>query len=508
MTSLPTTLTVGSFSSGQSFKDALASYRRAQYFVAGSRVTATSDAETSSDDEDLDVNSIDEETGAVNNEGTSRAAQELDQFLWEAEDGSTDRSANSKLPSMQRPAERRFIFKKGKAVKETTPLLRKAISFTALSRPRRHSTFAETTNVACEHSEGDSHNRPRRRLSQGSARTVKSHGGRSTFGQTLFNAIAILLGIGMLSEPLAFAYSGWVTGTILIIGYGFISCYTAKILAHAISSDPRLRSYSDIGRKAFGQSSMLVISLIFCFELFSVRFTPCSTTEPFYNHVQVVEPHFPDAPGSLWSPAQTNFGVQNSRGLGLAFGLFMAGFSGHSVIPSLAMDMMDPSQFDRMINWAFLIATMLYTCIGYAGYLMFGKNVSEEKAPHSHAQLNATIEILLGLDTPLLAPEDMASKSNGLTIAPKGSHIAVKRIYATLQRITLTVLSVVVSILVPDFGATMAFLGSFAAFSLCLIGPLAANIALSGRCSLFDGTVLFVGTIMAIWGTGAAFLTA
>lgn len=94
----------------------------------------------------------------------------------------------------------------------------------------------------------------------------------------------------MLSEPLAFAYSGWAAGTALIISYGFITCYTyvatvadifitesthkffrAKILAHIILADPRLRSYADIGRKAFGPASMSFISVMFCFELFAVR---------------------------------------------------------------------------------------------------------------------------------------------------------------------------------------------------------------------------------------------
>lgn len=106
--------------------------------------------------------------------------------------------------------------------------------------------------------------------------------------------------------------------------------------------------------------------------------------------------------------------VENWNHLGLAFGLFMAGvssnpqintqalsfvfqFSGHAVIPSLARDMVDPSQFDRMINWAFVglmdifstvwltqyqvAATFLYALIGYAGYLMFGNYVSDEVSP-------------------------------------------------------------------------------------------------------------------------------
>jgi hypothetical protein len=45
------------------------------------------------------------------------------------------------------------------------------------------------------------------------------------FGQ-VFNATALLLGIGMLSEPLAFSYAGWICGTLLIVLYGIITCYT------------------------------------------------------------------------------------------------------------------------------------------------------------------------------------------------------------------------------------------------------------------------------------------
>lgn len=42
----------------------------------------------------------------------------------------------------------------------------------------------------------------------------------------LFNSIAILLGFGMLAEPIAFAYAGWIAGFALIVLYGMITCYT------------------------------------------------------------------------------------------------------------------------------------------------------------------------------------------------------------------------------------------------------------------------------------------
>ncbi|KAG6901856.1 hypothetical protein C0995_007242 [Termitomyces sp. Mi166 len=526
MASLPVAFSVGSASSGRSVRDAIASYRRAQYFVAGSQVTAASDTETFSDDEGDDTYSGAGDEEANSPEPADQNSDDLDQSGLETQESDLDCTSTSlQLPT--KSCARDFLIPgKTGCPQETTPLLRKAYSTSP--QPRRLSTPTLVDNVVSEASVTVDFLQPPSsfpcRLSTDSAKSVRYYGGQSTFGQTLFNTIAILLGIGMLSEPLAFTYSG------------------AKILARIILSDPRLRSYADIGRKAFGQSSTPFISVLFCLELFSVSVvlvtlyadslhtlipSYSTTTYKLWGLLLLIPTIFlplsllsytsilgilssiliifvvlidgfckSEAPGSLWRPAETNFGIQNSQNLGLAFGLFMAGFSGHAVIPSLARDMKDPSQFDRMINWAFFVATMLYTLIGYAGYRMFGNNVSEE--------LNATIEILLGIDVPLLAPEDIAAKSNGLTTAPQGSHIILKRLFAVTQRVMITILSVTISILVPNFGAMMALLGSFAAFALCLIGPLFAKVALTGHCSRKDGVLLAVGVVMAAWGMVAA----
>lgn len=42
----------------------------------------------------------------------------------------------------------------------------------------------------------------------------------------LFNAVAVLVGIGILSLPLAFAYAGWIGGTIMLLGFGYLTCHT------------------------------------------------------------------------------------------------------------------------------------------------------------------------------------------------------------------------------------------------------------------------------------------
>lgn len=90
-------------------------------------------------------------------------------------------------------------------------------------------------------------------------------------------------------------------------------------------------------------------------------------------------------PGSIWDPQPTSIGIASFPKLGVSFGLFMAGvrvhslvaffyrfsqplqFSGHAGIPTLARDMIDPTQFDRMIDTAYLITTTLYGVIGVAG---------------------------------------------------------------------------------------------------------------------------------------------
>ncbi|KAF8898555.1 transmembrane amino acid transporter protein-domain-containing protein [Infundibulicybe gibba] len=597
MTSLPISFVVGSASSGQSVRDVIASYRRSQYLVADYTVASASDTSDFDDnDEEAGIFSRDDsDDDFEDDQPTPRPRDEsfVGQLDWDEDLEPTERPqprgtvlhfprrtpALSSAPSglsQERRAD------------EHTPLLPKINIFPTTPNPHQGSTSRPVQHDQYQ-TPGQTGNLTvpatiQRRSSATSMKSIKyNYGGKSTFGQTLFNSIAILLGIGMLSEPLAFAYAGWGAGTVLIISYGFISCYTAKILARIILADPRLRSYADIGRKAFGPRSTLAISIMFCLELFAVSVvlvtlyadslhsiipTYSADTYKIWGLLLLIPTVFlplsllsytsilgilstlmiigviiidgfskRDSPGSFWSPAETSVGIENYSHLGLAFGLFMAGFAGHSVIPSLARDMIDPTEFNKMINWAFVIATFIYALIGYAGYTMFGKYVSDEismdllstpgynpilnqaalwmlvispmsKFALTTQPLNATIEILLGIDTPVATPENLAAKSNGLKDVISGDRVAFKRTLAILQRVCVTLLSVGVSIMVPEFSSMMAFLGSFSAFVICVLGPISAKVMLAGRCGLFDGLVLLIGVIMAVWGTWAAFVSA
>jgi hypothetical protein len=79
-----------------------------------------------------------------------------------------------------------------------------------------------------------------------------------------------------------------------------------------------------------------------------IRIHPSRPWTPHLNGVTKTE-----SPGSLWSPADTaSFGIDNWNHLGSL--LFMAGFSGHTVILSLARGVTDPNEFNTTINWAFV----------------------------------------------------------------------------------------------------------------------------------------------------------
>jgi solute carrier family 32 (vesicular inhibitory amino acid transporter) len=99
---------------------------------------------------------------------------------------------------------------------------------------------------------------------------------------------------------------------------------------------------------------------------------------------------------------------------------------------------------------------------------------------------------------------DQADQKLPVTQARRLSR-SLKRVLVACERISLLFLAVTVSILVPEFGSIMAILGSVSVFTLCVIGPIAAKISLDRQATVMDVTILISSTVMALWGTGAAF---
>src|SRR5205823_13375440 len=85
-----------------------------------------------------------------------------------------------------------------------------------------------------------------------------------------------------------------------------------------------------------------------------------------------------EPPGSLLKPMYTYLFPPNWMTLPLAFGLINSAFAGHAVFPSLYRDMAKPESYIHMVNYSYLITSMIYITVAMGGYLMFGSETMEE----------------------------------------------------------------------------------------------------------------------------------
>lgn len=112
---------------------------------------------------------------------------------------------------------------------------------------------------------------------------------KTTFAQCVFNLANILMGVGLLGLPFAFAESGYFGGTFAIISFALVCWKTSILIGRELNGDPRplsvfedssssepvvrmrkpIRSFPDIAREAFGNTGAVLLGVVLYFELFS-----------------------------------------------------------------------------------------------------------------------------------------------------------------------------------------------------------------------------------------------
>jgi vesicular inhibitory amino acid transporter len=91
--------------------------------------------------------------------------------------------------------------------------------------------------------------------------------GQSTLPQTIFNSVNVLIGVGLLSLPLALRYSGWVIGIIFFTFAVVSTRYTANLLAKCLDVDNSLVTFADLAYVSFGSNARIATCLLFTIEL-------------------------------------------------------------------------------------------------------------------------------------------------------------------------------------------------------------------------------------------------
>ncbi|CAI7628394.1 Amino acid transporter transmembrane [Penicillium manginii] len=394
--------------------------------------------------------------------------------------------------------------------------------------------------------------------------------GQSTVPQTIFNSVNVLIGIGLLSLPLAMKQAGWLLGLMFLVYSALTTSYTAKILAKCLDVDRTLVTYADLAYISFGQQARLLTSFLFCLELLGacvalvvlfadslyalipslsilewkivcgivliplnflpLRFLSVTSILGIVSCTSIVLLICvdglikPDSPGSLRQPAKTTIFPENWATLPLSFGLIMSPWGGHGVFPNIYRDMRHPRKYGKSL-WATYIFTFSLDCsMAIIGWLMFGDSVHDEVTANILSldeypkAISICIIIFIAIipltkvplnARPLVATFEVLCGVKAPGHGQPGEN--EQKFLRIAVRVFTVALTVILSIIFPSFDRIMAFLGSFLCFTICIIFPLAFYLKIFGkeisrRERIFDWFLLITSTILAAVGTVWAFL--
>ncbi|KAI8378893.1 transmembrane amino acid transporter protein-domain-containing protein [Choanephora cucurbitarum] len=380
---------------------------------------------------------------------------------------------------------------------------------------------------------------------------------RSTFVQSVFNSVNVLVGIGILTLPFAFRCAGWVMGSLIFLFCALVTNYTAKLMAHCLDVLPHSSTYGDMGAAAFGDRGRTYVSVVFMTELMtigvamvvllgdavasllpqldtlSIRIGSFFILTPMlflpirqlaYTSLMgiiscicllwiVLYDGFSQSekPGSLLDPMDTEIIPSDLTNVPLCIGLMMAGFSGHAVFPAIYRDMQDPKRYEQMVDLTYVITMGIYVTMAVAGYIMFGSDTMKEitqnlaLTPGYSVWINRFAVGLIVL-TPIA--------KYGLMMNPV---IMTWEVWATTRfsdrmssfvngvgKIMLSLIVMVIATLFPGFDRVMSLLGALFSFGISAIFPLVCYMRLfevPTKQSILIYLILTVSICMALIGT-------
>jgi len=390
---------------------------------------------------------------------------------------------------------------------------------------------------------------------------------KSTFTQSCFNAVNVLMGIGLISFPFSFFLTGWVVGILMLLVFALLTMHTAKLLGKCMRIN-NLTNYSEIGYAAYGKKGYVFISLFFSFELFacsvSLVILIADSLVALYpglngNMIKVLSFFFitpltypkhlgalawgsligifaianlatilfydgfskPDAPGSLITPAETFLLPVSLMRVPLTIGILMAGFSGHSVFPTIYHDMREPKKYNNVVNISYTLTFILYLLVAAAGYAMFGEKTLPE-ITQNIAEVPVYSKFVNRLTIWLMVINPITKY--GVNLIPLNANVEqiyeplVERFNSSLQetirisgRTFISFLVIFTAIVFPEFHQVLCLLGSLFSMTICVVFPcMCYGVLYKGQLSpmevLVNKLIIVGSTIVAIIGTVWAFI--
>nr|XP_043618273.1 amino acid transporter AVT1I-like [Erigeron canadensis] len=385
--------------------------------------------------------------------------------------------------------------------------------------------------------------------------------GTASFISTCFNCLNALSGVGILSIPYALASGGWLSLILLFVIAGS-TFYTGLLIKRCMHLDSTIRSYTDLGDRAFGKTGRMIVSVAMNVELYLVaagfmilegdnlsNLFPNMDFDIYGTHIGaksgfvvlfaiIVLPtswlnsmsllSYISASGVLasvvilcsifWAGAFDGIGFQvtgkavNWNGIPSAISLYAFCYCAHPVFPTLYTSMRNKRQFSKVMIVCFAFCTFTYTLMAVIGYLMFGSDVQSQitlNLPTNN--ISSKVAIWTTLVTPIAKYALMLTPVVNTIEAwflPSCNH----RSRSFLIRTILMISTVIIALSVPFFGYLMSLVGALLSVTTSLTIPCLCYLKISGTYGrvgvemVIVWLVVLIGLIVAAVGTYVSFM--
>ncbi|XP_050229904.1 amino acid transporter AVT1I-like [Mercurialis annua] len=382
-----------------------------------------------------------------------------------------------------------------------------------------------------------------------------SQKGTTSSLKTIANGLNALSGVGILSTPYAIASGGWLS-LIFLFTIAILAFYSGLLIKRCMESDSNIRTYPDIGERAFGNKGRVLVSVLMYVELYLVA-TGFLILEG--DNLHSLFPNFAikilgldvegrqsfviiagliilptvwlddlsilsyvSASGVLagvvilgsvfWVGAFDGVGFNgrgkllNWDGIGIAISLSAFCYCAHPMFPTLYTSMKKKHQFSNVLAICFILCTFSYASMAIIGYKMFGSDVKSQITLNLPARkLSSKIAIYTTLVNPIAKYALMVTPIVNATKTWFPSY-SNKKSFNLVVSTSLLISSVIVALVFPFFGTLMSLVGAFLSVTASIILPCLCYLKISGNFRRFGcevvilwGIIVF-GIIVAIFG--------
>nr|XP_043618024.1 amino acid transporter AVT1I-like [Erigeron canadensis] len=380
--------------------------------------------------------------------------------------------------------------------------------------------------------------------------------GTSSFLSTCFNGLNALSGVGILSIPYALASGGWFSLIVLFI-IASSTFYTGLLIQRCMDVDPTIKSYPDIGDRAFGKTGRMIVSVTVNIELYLVAtgflILEGDNMSNLFRHINfdiygthigaktgfvilvslVILPtswfsnmsilSYISASGVLatviilgsifWVGAFDGIGFQekgdliNWGGIMSATSLYAFCYCAHPIFPTLYSSMRNQSQFSKVLFVCFAFCTVTYSLMAIIGYLMFGSEAESQITLNLPTGITSSkVAICTTLVTPIAKYALMLTPIvNAIEARFHSSYN--KKMHSFLIRTILVISTVVVALSLPFFGYLMALVGALLSATTSITIPCLCYLKITGTYRSISlevvllGFVVLIGLIITVVGT-------